>query len=71
MASASISRTEIRRGSRLLMVPIASSCFNWRLMVSKRTEIVGHCGAHEWHDQLAAWLLLAIGTWSRCALQDG
>src|SRR6476659_7019244 len=36
LASASTSRTEIRRGSSLLMVPIASSCFSWRLTVSKR-----------------------------------
>ena len=34
------------------------------------TEIVGHFGARERHDKLAAWPLLAIGTWSRRALQD-
>src|SRR5439155_26411806 len=34
------------------------------------TQIVGHFGACERHDELAAWPLLAIRTWPRRALQD-
>ena len=53
LCSASTSRTEIGRDEPL-DGPIASSCFNWRLTVSKRRpRELCDFGAGEWHDPAA------------------